>query len=346
MKFCQVEFMRRKTATKSRQSELQQRRDVWVLVFPGFLLLDATGPIQVFATANDEARDKDRPQPYRIHLISLAGGAVTSSSGVAVLTRTLPRAATLAQATLVVSGGHTIDKVAADPSILRWLVRAQEKVARCCAVCNAALLFAQAGLLHQRRAVTHWKDIDVLKQAYPTTQVHDDAIYMRDGNVYTSAGVTAGIDLCLGLVEEDLGRQAALNVAKRLVVYHKRAGGQRQFSSELLAQASDGDVTERLLQWVKPRVHLQLDVDKMASAVAMSTRSLHRRLREESGLSPAQLLTRIRLDTACALLEGSKHSIAEVARKSGFASEYNLRRAFTLNFGVPPSEYRARFAGR
>ena len=338
--------MPRKSAKKSRQSEHRQRYDVWVLVFPGFLLLDATGPIQVFATANDEARDKDQPQPYRIHLISPTGGAVSSSSGVAVLTQMLPRVSTLVNATLVVSGGHTVGQLAEDTSILRWLVRAQEKVARCCAVCNGALLFAQAGLLQQRRAVTHWKDIEFLKREYPAIDVHDDAIYIRDGNVYTSAGVTAGIDLCLGLVEEDLGRQAALNVAKRLVMYHKRAGGQRQFSAELLAQAHDGNLTERLLRWIKPRVHLQLDVDKMASAVAMSTRTLYRRLREESGVSPAQLLTRVRLDTACALLEGPKHSIAEVARKSGFASEYNLRRAFALNFGVPPSEYRARFAGR
>jgi transcriptional regulator GlxA family with amidase domain len=268
---------------------------------------------------------------------------VISSSGIAVMTQPLPRPSSLHGATLVVSGGRDIDRVIADKSVLHWIVRAHKAVSRCCAVCNAALLFAGAGLLRNRRAVTHWMDVEHLKRSYPEVQVHDDAIYIRDGRIYTSAGITAGIDLCLGLVEEDLGRTRALNVAKRLVVYHKRPGGQRQFSSELLAQSSPGDLAQRLMQWLRPRIHLQIDIEQMAAAVAMSSRSLHRRLRQELDLSPAQLLRRLRIETACRLLEDGKDSITQVARRSGFGSEYNLRRAFASNMGLPPREYRARF---
>ncbi|MGH9886575.1 MAG: GlxA family transcriptional regulator, partial [bacterium] len=181
------------------------------------------------------------------------------------------------------------------------------------------------------------------RRQHPDVQVYDDAIYVKDGSLYTSAGVTAGIDLCLSLVEEDLGRAAALSVAKRLVVYHKRPGGQRQFSSALLAQTSAGGLVEQLTRWIRPRVNQALDVEKMAAAVALSARTLHRRLQQESQVSPAQLLMRVRMELACMLLEAGVLSIKQVAAKSGFGSEYNLRRAFALHLGVLPREYRSRF---
>lgn len=317
--------------------------DIWVLVYRDFLLLDATGPAQVFSTANDEARDAGLPPPYRIQLISRAGGAIGSCSGVTVLTEGLPRRS-MAGATLVVAGGRGFEQAIADTLTTRWVARAYETVARCCSVCTGAFVLAHAGVLDGRRAVTHWQDVGQLQKRYPAVQVQDDAIYIKDGKLYTSAGITAGIDLSLSLVDEDLGHPTAQRVAKRLVVFLKRPGGQRQYSSELLAQEASGHgVSAQLTRWLKPRLKQAVGVEHMAEALALSVRTLHRRLGLEAGASPAQFLTRMRLDAACALLERADVSIKQVARQAGFGSEYNLRRAFATNLGVVPSEYRARF---
>lgn len=316
--------------------------NVWILVYPDFLLLDATGPAQVFSTANDDARDAGLPEPYRVVLVSRAGGAVRSCSGISVLTQTLPRTA-LAGATLIVAGGRGCEQVLLDAPSIRWVARAQQHVARCCSVCTGAFVLAEAGLLDNRRAVTHWQDVVPLRQRYPAVQVQDDAIYVKDGSLYTSAGITAGIDLSLSLVEEDLGRAAAQRVAKRLVVFLKRPGGQRQFSSELLAQAAEQGIAAELSQWLRPRLKHSLGVEAMAAGLAVSVRTLHRKLVDETGTSPAQFLARMRLDAACALLERGHVSVKQVARQAGFGSEYNLRRAFAASLGVVPSEYRARF---
>ena len=302
---------------------------VWILVFPDFQLLDATGPAQVFSTANDDAGDANCPAPYRIRLISPSGGPVVSTAAVTMLTERLPAVRRLRGDTLVVSGGKGTERAAEQQSLRRWLAGAQSALGRCCSVCSGAFLLARAGLLDGRRAVTHWMDVDLLRRQYPEVQVHDDSIYIKDGKIYTSAGITAGIDLCLSLVQEDLGRAAALSVAKRLVVYHKRAGGQRQFSATLMAQTNEGGVADRLTNWLKPHLHRRIDVDAMAAAMAMSTRSLHRRLRQEIHVSPSTLLARLRVEAACRMLEAASQSVKQVARSSGFGSEYNLRRAFS-----------------
>jgi transcriptional regulator GlxA family with amidase domain len=318
--------------------------DIWLLVFPGFLLLDATGPAQVFSTANDEARDAGQPQPYRIRMIAPGGGPVMSSSGVSVLAEPLPRmAVSLAGATLIVAGGRGVDGEALAPAAISWVRRAAGQVARCCAVCTGAFVLARAGLLDGRRAVTHWLDAARLQSQYPAIAVQDDAIYIKDGPVYTSAGIAAGMDLALSLVEEDRGRAAALGTAKRLVVFYKRPGGQRQFSSELLAQADPQGLHGQLTGWLRPRLKRQVDVEQMAAAFALSVRTLHRRLQREAGISPAQLLLRLRMEAACGLLERPGMTVKRAASQSGFGSEYNLRRAFAAQLGVVPSEYQARF---
>jgi transcriptional regulator GlxA family with amidase domain len=320
--------------------------DIWLLVFPGFVLLDATGPAQVFSTANDEARDAGQAEPYRIHMISPDGGAVASTAGVTLLTEALPDPAQLAGATLVVSGGRGLEtgaSAALDPAVVGWVLRAAGQVARCCAVCTGAFVLARAGLLDGRRAVTHWMDAQQLQIQHPAIEVQDDAIYIRDGAFYTSAGIAAGMDLALSLVEDDRGRAAGLGVAKRLVVFFKRPGGQRQFSSELLAQADPQGLHGQLTGWLRPRLKQQIDVEQMAAAFALSVRTLHRRLQQEAGMSPAQLLLRLRMETACALLERPGMTVKQAASQSGFGSEYNLRRAFAAQLGVVPSEYQARF---
>ncbi|MYM25427.1 helix-turn-helix domain-containing protein [Duganella sp. FT135W] len=320
--------------------------DIWLLVYPGFLLLDATGPAQVFSTANDEARDAGHPEPYRIHMIALGGGMVLSTAGVTLQAAALPEPQMLAGATLLVSGGRGLESSnspALDPAVVSWVAQAAAHVARCCSVCTGAFVLARAGLLDGRRAVTHWQDAAALQAQHPAITVQDDAIYVRDGALYTSAGIAAGMDLALALVEEDQGRAAGLAAAKRLVVFFKRPGGQRQFSSELLAQADPQGLHGQLTAWLRARLQQQLDVEQMAAALAVSVRTLHRRLQQEAGMSPAQLLLRLRMEAACALLERPGMSVKRAARQSGFGSEYNLRRAFAAQLGVAPSDYQSRF---
>ncbi|MTV40746.1 GlxA family transcriptional regulator [Duganella radicis] len=322
--------------------------DVWLLVLPRFALLDATGPAQVFSTANDEARDAGRPAPYAIHMVSPGGGLVTSAAGLSVLTAPLPTGG-LAGATLIMVGGRGLEdgsSPALTPDIVRWVAEAgggANAVKRCCSVCTGAFVMARSGLLDGRRAVTHWQDAAQLQAQFPAITVQEDAIYIKDGPIYTSAGIAAGIDLALSLVGEDLGRSFALRVAKRLVVFFKRPGGQRQFSSELLAQADPQGLHGQLTAWLRPRLKQPIDVNQMAAAFALSVRSLHRKLQREAGVSPAQLLLRLRMERACALLEQPGMSVKRAAAQSGFGSEYNLRRAFAAQLGVVPSEYQARF---
>lgn len=321
--------------------------DIWLFVFPGFVLLDATGPAQVFSTANDEARDAGLPEPYRIRMIAPGGGLVASTSGVSVMTEPLPRCGRgLAGSTLIVAGGRGLDHGASpalDGANVRWVRRAADSVRRCCAVCTGAFVLARAGLLEGRNAVTHWMDAAQLRAQYPNVRVLDDAIYVKDGPYYTSAGIAAGMDLALSLVEEDRGRGAALDTAKRLVVFFKRPGGQRQFSSELLAQADPQGLHGQLTDWLRPRLKRQIDVEQMAAAFALSVRTLHRRLQQEAAISPAQLLLRLRMEAACGLLERPGMSVKRAASQSGFGNEYNLRRAFAAQLGVVPSDYQARF---
>jgi transcriptional regulator GlxA family with amidase domain len=211
-------------------------------------------------------------------------------------------------------------------------------------VCTGAFVLARAGLLDGRRAVTHWQEVSQLRGEHPQVEVQDDAIYTNDGKFHTSAGISAGMDLALSLVDQDLGRSAALAVAKRLVFFLKRPGGQRQFSTDALSHPEAAGVARQLTDWLRPRLAREVDVLQMAQACALSVRTLHRRLRHEVDLTPAQLLARLRLESACGLLEQTGMTIKQAARRSGYGSEYNLRRAFSAHIGVLPSEYKARFA--
>lgn len=217
-------------------------------------------------------------------------------------------------------------------------------LARCCAVCTGSFVLARAGLLDGRRAVTHWQDAATLRAEHPAVLVDDEALHIRDGKFYTSAGICAGMDLALQLVADDLGRAAALGVAKRMVLFLKRAGGQRQFSSELLAESPPDGLSAQLSVWLRPRLKDTIDIAQMAAACAMSVRTLHRKLRAQAATTPAQLLARLRLECACSLLELPATTVKQAARQSGYATEYNLRRAFVGQLGVLPSDYKSRFA--
>lgn len=319
-------------------------QEVLVLVFDNFQLLDASGPLEVFAVVNDRLVAAGLPPRYRLRLVSQDGGEVRASAGVVLLSEALPPASTLAGATLLVAGGFGVMPALAAGQLAPWLRQAAEQLARCCSVCTGAFLLGQAGLLDGRAAVTHWRYVDLLRRAFPRIEVCTDALFVKAGHCYSSAGVTAGIDLCLALVEEDCGREMALQVAKDLVLPLRRSGGQRQFSAELLAQASaPGGFGESLRQWLQPRLQLRLDSEAMAAGLALSVRTLHRRCREELQMTPGHYLQQLRLEAACRQLEQGARSLKRVAEQCGFASPYNLRRCFNQHLGITPDEYRQRF---
>lgn len=316
---------------------------VLLLVFPDFQLLDATGPADVFAAVDEHLPPAKRPA-YRLEALSPAGGLVRSSTGLELATRALPEPEQAAGCTVLVAGGFGVQAALQQGDLARWLARAAPHTTRCASVCTGAFLLAQAGLLDGRPVVTHWRYAQWLQRLFPRVRVMPDALFVRDAQFYSSAGVTAGMDLCLSLVEEDHGREVSLQVARGLVMYLRRPGGQRQFSAELLAQqAPPGGQMERLVAWLRERLGQTVDVEEMAAQMAMSSRTLHRHCQAEMGMTPAKLLLQLRLERASQLLEGGEPGLKRVAQQAGFGSEYNLRRAFVQALGVTPGEYRQRF---
>lgn len=315
-----------------------------MVVFPGFLLQDAAGPLQVFSMADQEAQKSGQGPRYRLRTVSTTGGLITSACGLAVQTDKLPRPASIQGSTLLVAGGDGTASAMQDTRLIRWLQASASQAARCGSICTGAFVLAQAGLLDGRRAVTHWQDAPLFQRLFPQVSMQDDAIYVRDGHFYTSAGVTTGIDLSLTLVEADHDRALSLRVAKRMVVPFRRAGGQRQFSAELLAQGQDEQALEaRLTRWLQPRIKQVLNVEDMAHAMSMSARSLHRHLIAATGHSPARFLMRLRLERACQLMEAGKAPLKQLALQTGFGNEYNLRRSLQQQLGVSPGDYLSRF---
>lgn len=319
-------------------------QDVLLLVFDNFQLLDASGPLEVFAVVNDRLAVDGLPPRYRLRLVSQHGGEVRASAGVVLLTEPLPAVTQLVGATLLVAGGFGVMQALAGGQLAAWLRQAAEPLARCCSVCTGVFLLGQAGLLDGRKAVTHWRYVELLQRSFAQIEVCADALFIKDDNCYSSAGVTAGIDLCLALVEEDCGPAMALQVAKDLVLPLRRSGGQRQFSAELLAQAgAPGGLAESLKQWLQPRLQLRMDNEAIAAGLALSVRTLHRRCREELQMTPGHYLQQLRLEAACRQLELGARSLKRVAEQCGFVSLYNLRRCFSQHLGVTPDEYRQRF---
>ncbi|MBB4867549.1 transcriptional regulator GlxA family with amidase domain [Pseudomonas nitritireducens] len=316
---------------------------VLLLVFPGFQLLDATGPAEVFAAVDEQLPPRLRPT-YELQVIAPGGGLMRSSTGLELASGPLPEPQEVAGCTLLVAGGFGVQAAMQTGEIARWLAQAAPLAARCASICTGAFLLAQAGVLDGRAVVTHWRYGELLQRLFPSLRVLPDALFVCDGSFYSSAGVTAGMDLCLSLVEEDHGREASLGVARGLVMYLRRPGGQRQFSAQLLAQQAPlGGHLERLVQWLRERLEHPVDVEEMAAWMAMSSRTLHRHCQAEMGMTPAKLLLQLRLEQACQLLETGEPALKRVARRAGFGSEYNLRRAFVQALGVTPGEYRQRF---
>jgi transcriptional regulator GlxA family with amidase domain len=302
------------------------------LVFPGFNILDLAGPLAAF----DIPRREVKPSPYRLTVFSETGGAVESAGGVSVNTQPLARAKL---DTLMAVGGMGAIEASKRPRLIEMVRRIAPKARRVSSVCSGAFILAEAGLLDGKRATTHWEYATRLQQGFPGVRVECDRIYLRDGSLWTSGGVTAGIDLALAIIEDDLGHQMAQRAARVLVVYHRRVGGQSQFSA-MLEMEPETDRLRRALDFAREHLHEPLPVERLAESVHVGVRQFSRLFQRETGESPAKAVERLRAEVAHTRVSDTADSIEKIARQVGFESAERMRRAFIRLYGQPPQAVR------
>ncbi|WP_328420915.1 GlxA family transcriptional regulator [Streptomyces sp. NBC_00443] len=311
------------------------QRTVLFVLFDGVQSLDVTGPLEVFAGA-----EKHRAGTYRIRTASLDGAPVRTSSNLTVVPDESLTDASEPHTLLVPGGEGTRGP---QPGLTDWLREHGPRAERLVSVCTGAILLAAAGLLDGRRATTHWAYCDKLARDHPAVEVDPDPIYVRDGRVATSAGVTSGIDLALALVEEDLGRDVALGIARHLVVFLRRPGNQAQFSAQLAAQTAQREPLREVQRWITEHPDADLAVETLAARASLSARHFARAFQTETGMTPGRYVDRVRLEHARRLLEDTSDGIEEISRASGYGTPEAMRRAFVKTLGAAPIEYRRRF---
>jgi transcriptional regulator GlxA family with amidase domain len=325
------------TRTKTRPAG----RMVAVLAMPGVQLLDVSGPLDVFAEANAQAGR----EVYRLRVVARGAGPIRSSSG----TRLVPDLSIAEAAgeridTLLVAGCPELPQARPDPVVTDWLRRTAPRARRYGSVCTGAFLLAAAGLLDGRQVATHWTAAARLAAAYPAVRVDADAIHLRDGKLRTAAGVTAGLDLALALVEEDLGRELAMRVAAQLVMFFKRPGGQRQFSRAGEALPAGRSALQEVQRFVAADPAAAHSVASLAARAGLSPRHFARLFRDEVGVTPAAFVEAARVAAARRALEAGRDPPKLVAARCGFANPDTLRRSFVRHVGVTPADYRRRYA--
>jgi len=308
-------------------------RIVGILIFPDFQLLDAAGP----ATAFDVATRLTTPPAYRVRALARVAGPVTSSSGVTLMAESFPDSRLLDM--LIVAGGRGTRDAVNCETTLGFLREAAAGVPRVASVCTGAFLLAATGLLDGRQATTHWRLAASLARNYPRVKVSPDRIFVRDGRIWTSAGITAGIDLALALIAEDLGEAVAKRTAQELVVYYRRPGSQSQYSALLELDGAGGRFAP-LLAWTRERLSEPLSVERLADRVGMSPRHFARAFVAETGTTPAKAVERMRLEVARERIEGGTDPIDRIARLTGFGDPERMRRAFIRAVGQPPQSLR------
>ena len=322
-------------------------RKVVILAFPGVQSLDVTGPLEVFVGATDLiARTQRAERPYEVTMAAPSDGALCTSSGLMLVPHsTLEEVNQGPIDTFIVAGGLGSRALLEDEDLARAVATAAGGARRTAGVCTGALLLAAAGLLDGRRATTHWGAAAELAARFPKVKVDPTPIYVHDRGVWTSAGVTAGMDLALALVEQDLDRDAALAIARYLVLFLRRPGNQAQFSATLAAQEPIREPLREVQQYAIENLATDLTVEALAARAAMSPRHFARSFRAETGITPARYVERIRLEGARRLLEDTTQQVAAIANTCGFGTAETMRRAFLRSLGVGPSEYRRRFQG-
>jgi transcriptional regulator GlxA family with amidase domain len=315
---------------------------VVLLAYDGMNLLDLAGPLQALTTAN-RGIGPGQPQCYETIVASADGGPVMTSSGLPVVTAAVSSLAGMAIDTLIAPGGCWGEDYEVAPVLRDFIAARVETVRRLCSVCTGAFLLAAAGQLHGKRVATHWAWLDKLKTEYPGLDVDPDSIFVRDGKLWTSAGVSAGIDLTLALIEEDYGPRAAIDAARQMVVFMKRAGGQSQFSVPLAAQTRDRAFVE-LHAWMAANLRADLSVPALAERAAMAPRTFARAYTTKVGRTPAKTVELMRLEAACRALEETDLPLKSVAVLSGYGTEQKLCRAFQRQLTTSPAIHRARFS--
>jgi len=325
---------------------MSKAHTVTMLAYDDCQILDVTGPLEVFARTARWLADHGHchsGEAYEVEIIADRAGPLRCSSGLEIVAgrswRDVQRTGTL-----LVAGGIGQDAPASDQALLAWLRRMQGRCERLGSICTGALVLAAAGLLDRHQATTHWAYGERLATAGRDIRVDTDALFIVDRGIYTSAGVTAGMDLALAMVESDWSREVALAVARELVMYVKRSGGQAQFSRPLRAQQAESDRIRHLQFWMLEHLDSDLGVERLAGRIAMSPRNFSRRFRKEVGVSPAQYVEEIRIEAARDRIEATGLPMGRIAALCGFRSAETMRRAFTRRTGIPPTEYRKRFS--
>jgi transcriptional regulator GlxA family with amidase domain len=301
-----------------------------MVLFPGFQLLDAAGPIAAFEIACRFA-----PGAYTLKLAATRPGMTPASAGVAMPTEAIGRAHV---DTFLVVGGNGTAAAIRDAALLRAIAKAPARARRVASVCSGAFLLAAAGLLDGKRATTHWRRAAQMKRLFPNVRVEPDCIFTREDEIWTSAGVSAGIDLALAMIADDLGGDVAANVAREMVVYAKRPGGQTQHSA-LMELEERSDRFAQLNGWMRDHLHEDLSVERLAQRAAMSPRNFARAYAGETGVTPAKAVERLRLEAARTALERGG-AIQDIARRTGFGDMERMRRAFVRVYGAPPAQLR------
>jgi transcriptional regulator GlxA family with amidase domain len=318
-------------------------RIVLFVAYPGVGLLDLTGPFTVFWSASWFMGQRGGPA-YERRVATVHGGPIETTDGLTVLSEPLARFEDKTIDTLIVPGALDMTRALADRVLIDWVVRLAPGARRVCSVCTGTYLLAEAGLLNGRRVVTHWGAIDDLRAKYPQVKVDPNAIFVHDGPIWSSAGVSAGIDLGLALVQDDCGRDVAMSVARQLVVYMKRPGGQSQFSELIDLRAPNTGAFSELHDWLTKHLDdASLSVETLARRVCMSARNFARVYKTKTGRTPAKAIELFRLETARRLLEDTDERIETIARRTGFGDEDRMRNTFQRHLNVSPRDYRARF---
>jgi transcriptional regulator GlxA family with amidase domain len=322
------------------------RREIAIVAYPGVQSLDVTGPLEVFTGAQRLIEATSRSgRGYRVKVLSSGGAPIETSSGLHLTPHGDLHDVATPIDTLIVAGGPGCMVAAADNALVEWIAATASTARRCASVCTGAFLLGQAGLLDGRRATTHWSAAEALASLHPSVEVDPDPIYLRDGHVWTSAGVSAGMDLALALVEEDLDRDVALAIARHLVLFLRRPGNQSQFSAMLAAQEPERQPLREVLRFAVEHPEAELSVEVLAARAHMSPRHFARVFRAQTGLTPARYVERVRLEAARRALEDTAEPVAVLAASCGFGTAETMRRAFLRALGVGPTEYRRRFQG-
>ncbi|TKC81221.1 GlxA family transcriptional regulator [Trinickia terrae] len=314
-----------------------------IIIYKGFKALEAVGSLSVFTYANIHLKRRGLAGRYDVKLAAPRRGEILSDTGVSLKAEKSLNTLSLPHTAIIVGAWQIEQAIGDAPEIVQWVESTAGRMARTAALCSGAFFLAAAGLLDGKRATTHWAVADALKEKYPGVRVDADCIFIREGSIWTSAGVTAGIDLALALVEEDFGQDVALDVARDLVVYLKRPGGQSQFSSHLVSQATHDPGIRDVQDWILANIQNDLCASDMAERLSMSVRSFNRSFKRETGTTPSNFLTRARVEAARRMLEEGDLPAKTVAAESGFKTYEAMRKAFRQALGITPLTYRERF---